>query len=112
MKLRRGQLRPRPLNPEPYNRPVRPRGKRTLTATCSHYGVTLGQAHTSHDDALAAARLAFVLAQVLCPGIYQEGFHITIRGLRIAEDAPAVSTVTTLSRKVGPEPGDVAVVGS
>lgn len=43
---------------DPYRR-----GKRTLTATSSHYGVELTQAHHSLADALAAARLAFKLAQ-------------------------------------------------
>lgn len=40
------------------------RGKRTLTATCEHYGVRLDGAHDATEDALAAARLAWRLAQV------------------------------------------------
>lgn len=40
------------------------KGSRTLTATCAHYGVKLTDAHTSTGDALAAARLAWRLAQV------------------------------------------------
>ncbi|WP_375483259.1 exonuclease domain-containing protein [uncultured Jatrophihabitans sp.] len=40
------------------------RGSRTLTATCQHYGVRLEDAHTSSGDAIAAARLAWRLAQV------------------------------------------------
>lgn len=44
---------------DPYRK-----GKRTLTATCEHYGVKLEDAHTSAGDALAAARLAWRLAQV------------------------------------------------
>ncbi|MFB9926047.1 3'-5' exonuclease [Amycolatopsis halotolerans] len=38
------------------------KGKRTLTASCEHYGVKLDQAHDSDSDALAAARLAWMLA--------------------------------------------------
>jgi DNA polymerase-3 subunit epsilon len=44
---------------DPYRR-----GSRTLTATCGHYGVALTDAHTSTGDALAAARLAWRLAQL------------------------------------------------
>jgi DNA polymerase-3 subunit epsilon len=40
------------------------RGKRNLGATCEHYGVPLEDAHTSTGDSLAAARLAWRLAQV------------------------------------------------
>jgi len=44
---------------DPYRK-----GKRTLTATCEHYGVKLTDAHSSTGDALAAARLAWRLAQL------------------------------------------------
>jgi DNA polymerase-3 subunit epsilon len=37
------------------------RGKRTLSAACEHYRVTLDEAHAANADALAAARLAFRL---------------------------------------------------
>jgi DNA polymerase-3 subunit epsilon len=37
------------------------RGKRTLSAVCEHYRVTLDQAHEANADALAAARVAFRL---------------------------------------------------
>lgn len=37
------------------------RGKRTLAALCGHYGVKQTDAHQSTGDALAAARLAYVL---------------------------------------------------
>jgi DNA polymerase-3 subunit epsilon len=40
------------------------RDKRTLTNLCQHYGVRLDQAHTSTDDAIATARLAWRLAKV------------------------------------------------
>jgi DNA polymerase-3 subunit epsilon len=60
---------------DPYRR-----GKRTLTATCSHYGVTLTDAHTSAADALAAARLAFVLAQR-----YPEQLKIPLPDLHAAQ---------------------------
>jgi DNA polymerase III subunit epsilon len=39
------------------------KGKRTLGATCEHYGVELGNAHDSTADALGAARLAYVIAK-------------------------------------------------
>lgn len=39
------------------------RGKRTLGATCDHYGVDLGSAHDSTADALGAARLAYMIAR-------------------------------------------------
>ncbi|GGM34093.1 3'-5' exonuclease [Longimycelium tulufanense] len=39
------------------------KGKRTLGALCAHYRVRLEKAHTSTDDALAAARLAWRLAK-------------------------------------------------
>lgn len=38
------------------------KGKRTLTATCGHYGVQLDDAHDASHDAMAAARLAWVIA--------------------------------------------------
>lgn len=38
------------------------RGKRTLTATCEHYGVRLDGAHDASYDALAAARIAWRIA--------------------------------------------------
>lgn len=44
---------------DPYRK-----GKRTLTDVCRHYDVRLEDAHTSTGDALAAARLAWRLAQV------------------------------------------------
>lgn len=39
------------------------RGKRTLDAVCRHYGVDLGEAHSAGVDAIAAARVAWRLAQ-------------------------------------------------
>ncbi|MFW5898887.1 MAG: 3'-5' exonuclease, partial [Jiangellaceae bacterium] len=39
------------------------KGKRTLTALCEHYGVTLAGAHDSSADALAAVRLVRLLAE-------------------------------------------------
>lgn len=44
---------------DPYRR-----GKRTLTDLCRHYDVLLEGAHSSIGDALAAARVAWRLAQV------------------------------------------------
>lgn len=43
---------------DPYRK-----GKRTLTATCEHYGVRLDGAHNAEADALGAARVAYMLAQ-------------------------------------------------
>jgi len=39
------------------------KGKRTLGAVCAHYNVSLDEAHDSHADALAAARVAWRLGQ-------------------------------------------------
>ncbi len=39
------------------------KGKRTLGAVCTHYNVPLDEAHASHADALAAARVAWRLGQ-------------------------------------------------
>jgi len=39
------------------------KGKRTLGAVCAHYNVPLDDAHDSHADALAAARVAWRLGQ-------------------------------------------------
>jgi DNA polymerase-3 subunit epsilon len=39
------------------------KGKRTLTAACERYGVVLEDAHTSAADALAAARVAWKMAE-------------------------------------------------
>lgn len=41
------------------------RGKRTLTAVCEHYRVRLDGAHAANADALAAARVAWRLAQTV-----------------------------------------------
>lgn len=42
---------------DPYRK-----GKRTLTAACEHYGVTLGEAHNSDADTLGAMRVAWKIA--------------------------------------------------
>jgi DNA polymerase-3 subunit epsilon len=39
------------------------KGKRTLTAMAAHYGVNLADAHTASADALAASRIAVVMAE-------------------------------------------------
>ncbi|OZC59233.1 DNA polymerase III subunit epsilon [Rhodococcus sp. 06-470-2] len=38
-------------------------GKRNLGVTCQHYGVELGNAHSADADALAAARLAWIIGR-------------------------------------------------
>lgn len=63
------RLAPQPVGPiiDPFimDRGLDPyrKGKRTLDANCTHYGVTLAGAHTSDADAIAACRLAVVLAK-------------------------------------------------
>lgn len=53
-----------PLCIDRHLRPVRGRqDRRTLADVCAHYGVRLEGAHTSDGDAIAAARLAWVLAK-------------------------------------------------
>ena len=42
---------------------VRRKGRRTLTNTCEHYGITLENAHEATADALAAARIAWKQAR-------------------------------------------------
>jgi DNA polymerase-3 subunit epsilon len=51
------------IDPFVIDRAVDPyrKGKRTLSAMCEHYGVRLGNAHEAEADALAAARLAWIL---------------------------------------------------
>lgn len=44
---------------DPYRR-----GKRTLTATCAHYRVALDGAHDATEDALAAGRVAWRMAEL------------------------------------------------
>ncbi|MCS0602143.1 3'-5' exonuclease [Streptomyces sp. LP11] len=39
------------------------RGKRNLEAVCAEYGIVLGAAHNASADALAAAHLAFAIAE-------------------------------------------------
>ncbi|MFI8976862.1 exonuclease domain-containing protein [Nocardia asteroides] len=51
--------------------PRRP-GSRRLEATVAHYGLTMGQAHTADADALAASRLAWVIARA-----FPEIAHLT-----------------------------------
>lgn len=46
------------------------KGKRTLGVTCEYYGIPLTDAHDAAADALAAARLAWVLGRAN-PGIAQ-----------------------------------------
>jgi hypothetical protein len=38
---------------------------------------------------------AFVLAQMLSPGIHQERFKKTVRGLKVPKDAPTIRAVAT-----------------
>ena len=56
---------PAVIDPHVIDKHVDPRrrGKRTLTATCEHYGVKQTDAHDATGDALAAARLAWTLTE-------------------------------------------------
>lgn len=51
------------IDPHVLDKQIDPlrRGKRTLSAVCEHYRITLDDAHTATADALAAARVAYVL---------------------------------------------------
>jgi DNA polymerase-3 subunit epsilon len=51
------------------------KGKRTLGAVCAHYNVSLDEAHASHADALAAARVAWRLGQAF------EELRVDVRAL-------------------------------
>lgn len=53
------------VDPHVLDKAVDPyrRGKRTLTAVTQQYGITLDGAHDATADALAAARVAFMLAE-------------------------------------------------
>ena len=56
---------PNVIDPHVIDKHIDPRrrGKRTLTATCEHYGVKQTDAHDATGDALAAARLAWTLTE-------------------------------------------------
>lgn len=53
------------VDPHVLDKHVTPyrKGKRTLDVTCAHHGILLRDAHDSAADALAAARLAYRLAE-------------------------------------------------
>jgi DNA polymerase-3 subunit epsilon len=59
-----GHTRP-VLDPRVLDKAVDPyrKGGRRLDALCRHYGVQLDNAHTSHDDALAACRVVYMIAR-------------------------------------------------
>ena len=56
---------PAVIDPHVIDKHIDPyrKGKRTLAATCAHYGVRQTDAHDATGDALAAARLAWALAE-------------------------------------------------
>ena len=56
---------PHVVDPHVIDKHIDPyrKGKRTLAATCDHYGVRQTDAHDATCDALAAARLAWALAE-------------------------------------------------
>ncbi|MEU9760243.1 exonuclease domain-containing protein [Streptomyces sp. NPDC047987] len=55
----------RVIDPRVMDKAVDPyrKGRRTLTDLCAHYGLRLDAAHTADADALAACRVAWVLAE-------------------------------------------------
>jgi len=58
------------------------RGKRTLTATLEHYGVSIGQAHDAGEDAIATGRLVQSLASKYAaqlPGSVEELHDAQVR---------------------------------
>jgi len=55
------------------------KGKRTLGAVCAHYNVPLDDAHDSHADALAAARVAWRLGQAF------EELRIDLQSLHVQQ---------------------------
>lgn len=80
------------------------RGKRTLTAACDHFGVRLENAHSSTGDALAAARVAYRLAQMYPDDL---GNLDTINEQQAAWRAAwAAEFAAYLRRKGNPEPVD------
>lgn len=75
------------------------KGKRTLTATCEHYGVRLDGAHDATQDALAAARVAWVLAER-----YPDQVQIDLRqlhGQQVAWRAEQASSLQAYFRRQG-----------
>lgn len=52
------------------------KGKRTLTAACEHYGVRLDGAHDATQDALAAARVAWRLAETYPDQVQIDPAHL------------------------------------
>lgn len=80
------------------------RGSRTLTATCEHYNVRLDAAHDAKQDALAAGRLAWRLANVYPQQLGDLGNVNLLQAMWRAEWA--VGFREFLERKGTPEPVD------
>lgn len=73
------------------------KGKRTLTATAEHYGVELGEdAHDSSADALAAARIAWRIAEKFAHARVLGPTDVPFRD-RDVDDAYRVDFPTSLS---------------
>jgi DNA polymerase-3 subunit epsilon len=69
------------------------KGKRTLAACCEHYGVRMEDAHTSSGDAIAAARLAWKLAQVYPADLAYDGCELPELSVELGQFAPVVGQV-------------------
>lgn len=65
------------------------RGKRTLTATITHYGVTIGQAHDAGEDAIAAGRLLQQLASKYSSQLSEDLLTVHAEQVRWAREQAA-----------------------
>lgn len=77
------------------------RGKRTLEAVCSHYGVVLENAHTADADALAAGLVFQVMQQK-----FKRELAFDLRGLHAAQVHWAAEQAASLQeyfRRTNPE---------
>jgi DNA polymerase-3 subunit epsilon len=75
------------------------KGKRTLTAVCEHYRVQLGDAHVANADALAAARVAWRLAEAVAE--LREADLATLHGRQVAWAAEQAASLQEYFRGRG-----------
>lgn len=75
------------------------KGKRTLGAVCSHYNVPLEEAHASHADALAAARVAWRLGEAFAE--LREPDIAALHGLQISWAAEQAASFEDYLRRNG-----------
>jgi DNA polymerase-3 subunit epsilon len=75
------------------------KGSRTLSATCAHYGVRLDKAHAASADAIAAARVAWMIA-ARYPHI--AAMSLTeLHAFQVAEKRKQAQSFQELKRKQG-----------